>query len=105
MARPVFAGRSLLALVFSAPLIGIRLRWPTVLHAVTMEGLPTKTWPNGTATSACGLGGLRVLNNGIGAVPWPPYVVGLAEAGHTRCAECFAAVGKMRPRARFRGAA
>lgn len=45
-------GWSLIELMLNAPLVGVRQRWPDVLHAVTMEGLPVKTWPNGTVRLA-----------------------------------------------------
>lgn len=98
-------GWTLLDLAFNAPLVGIRKRWPNVLHAVDMKGLPVKTWPNGTATSVCGLRGLRVLSSpGVDGndllVLWPPRVAGLAPM--TRCPECHEATGRKRPRSTFR---
>jgi hypothetical protein len=63
------SGWSLISLMFSAPLIGVRLRWPNVLHAIDMDGLPIKSWPNGKARSVCGLSGLRVVASG--RLDWP----------------------------------
>lgn len=90
-------GWPLISLMFAAPLVGTRKRWPEVLHAVRMEDLPIKTWPNGTARSACGLSGLRLMSNdGKAPVPWPPRVAGLAPM--VRCQECHELTGRKRPR-------
>lgn len=94
------SGWGLISLMLTAPLVGLRKRWPNVLHAVEMEGFPVKTWPNGTARSACGLTGLRLLWSS-GPTPWPPRVRGLPE-GFTRCAECHEATGRKRPRSEFK---
>lgn len=92
----------LIALMFGAPWIGIRLRWPQTLHAVTYEGLPIRTWPDGRATSACGLHGLRILASSENhPVAWPPRVAGLAEAGMERCRACWVATGCKRPKSTF----
>lgn len=94
----------LITAVFSAPLIGVRKRWPRVLHAIEMPEI-VRGWPNGTATSVCGTPGLRIL--AVDAddvkdlpVPWPPYVEGLVP-NHERCKDCFDACKKKRPRSRF----
>lgn len=95
------SGPSLIVLALSAPSIGISVRWPQVMHAITMEGLPIKTWPKGSATAACGKTGLRIMDNGNGyPAPWPPAVKGLAPR-HTRCPKCFQATGKPRPKCRL----
>lgn len=95
-AEPTF---SLIALALKAPHIGLRKRWPNVLHAVELDGLPVKTWPDGQATSVCGVSGLRILAASDGPAPWPPYVKGLGEKN--RCPECFAQCKKKRPVTRF----
>lgn len=92
----------LIALMFGAPWIGVRKRWPSVLHAVTYEGLPIHTWPDGLATSACGLTGLRILASGENPVAWPPRVAGLAESSKERCRACWEATGRKRPRSTFK---
>lgn len=92
--------RSLIALMFTGPHVGIRQRWPNVLHAVTSEGLPIKSWPKGLAVSACGKRGVRLVQSGDGPVSWPPRVRSLP-AGYERCAECFVATGKPRPQSEF----
>lgn len=93
-------GWPLISLMFEAPLIVVRARWPEVLHAVTMEGLPIKTWPHGLARSACGLTGLRLVwADDSGPVPWPPRVAGLGPM--KRCEACHEATGRKRPRATF----
>ena len=89
----------MLAMLFNAPLVGVRKRWQRVLHAVEMQGIPFD--PDGTATSVCGVTGLRILaadENQI--VLWPPYVEGLAPR-HERCKACFDGCKKKRPRSRF----
>lgn len=93
-------GVPLFVLAFSCPLIGVRQRWPNVLHAVEVDGLPIKTWPKGTARSVCGKTGVRVLMDGDTLVPWPPYVKGLGEK--VRCSECFEKCPKKKPVARFK---
>lgn len=98
------AGFSLIALMMHAPLIGIRLRWPTVLHAIDMDGLPIKTWPHGKARSVCGLSGLRVAGSGETIGLWPPRVSSLPD-GWTRCKDCFDATKHKRPRSEFKAAA
>lgn len=90
-------GIPLVSLFFMAPLIGIRVRWPNVLHAVELDGIPFD--PNGTCTSACGLKGLRIAVTGTTVALWPPYVKGLGEK--KRCPECFAICKKKKPRSRF----
>ena len=89
-------------LIFNAPLIGVRKRWPNVLHAVEMEGLPIKTWPKGKAVSVCGITGLRLLGREDGsATLWPPRVKGMPD-GVTRCRDCHEATGRLRPRSEYR---
>lgn len=90
-------GIPLIAVFFSAPVIGLRKRWPNVLHAVELDGIPFD--PDGTCESACGLKGLRVAVSGSTIGLWPPYVDGLGEK--VRCPECFAICKKKRPRSRF----
>jgi len=93
------SGPSLIELVFNAPLVGVRKRWPNVLHAVEMEGLP---WPEGKAVSACGITGLRVVADERSMVmPWPPRVASIPD-GMSRCRPCHEATGKLRPRSEFR---
>lgn len=94
----------LITALFTAPLVGIRKRWPRVLHAIEMDGIPVHDL-DGTATSACGVTGLRIVavadEDGTDfVVPWPPYVEGLAP-NHERCKACFDACKKKRPRSRF----
>lgn len=90
---------NLATLIIAAPVIGIADGDVThaTAHAVTIEGLPIKTWPNGTATSACGVPGVRVLaDQGLVAL-WPPAVKNLPE-GTTRCLACQKATGNKNPR-------
>lgn len=87
------------AMVF-APLVAINPRWPRVLHAVEMEEI-AHAWPNGSVTSECGRSRLRVLASGSDLVLWPPRVKGLTP-DHERCADCYVATGRKRPRSTFR---
>ena len=92
---------TLLELLFNAPLTGVRKRWPEVLHAIEMDGVPVKTWPHGKATSACGLTGLRVVAvERSGLMLWPPRVASLPD-GLSRCRVCHEATGKRRPRSNY----
>lgn len=93
---------NLIELMLNAPIIGTRLRWPNVLHAIEMEGLPIETWPNGKARSACGLTGLRIRAFGDVFAPWPPRLKGLPD-GWVRCEKCHQATGRKRPRCTFGG--
>lgn len=92
-------GFTLLTLILSTPLTGVRKRWPNVLHAVEMEGLPIKTWPDGLAKSVCGKVGLRCVQWHGTLILWPPAVKGLP--GMRRCRECFDRCKKKRPRSKF----
>jgi len=91
---------SMVEAAFSAPLCGISIRWPKVLHAVEMREI-VKAWPDGTVVAACGVKGLRLLDVG-GRLPllWPPAVKGLAPL-HVRCRECWVKTGRKRPRSRI----
>ena len=96
---------SLIGLMLSAPLIGIRKRWPHVLHAVEMDGLPTKTWPNGQAVAVCGVTHVRLpkyeTSDGIEVFGlWPPAVRSLPK-GWTRGKACAEGASKKRPRTHF----
>lgn len=88
-----------LDLAFNAPLIGIRKRWPNVLHAVELEGLPGPG-KDGLASSVCGLSGVRVATWGDTIGLWPPAVKGLGEK--VRCKECYEVCKRKKPRTRFR---
>lgn len=92
-------GVNLATLMLAAPVIGIAGGDVTqsTVHAVTLEGLPIKTWPNGTATSACGLDNVRVIADHGRVALWPPAVKNLPE-GTSRCRECQRATGNKRPR-------
>lgn len=90
---------NLATLIIAAPVIGIQDGDVTqsTVHAVTVDGLPIATWPNGTAVSACGLPNVRVLaDQGLVAL-WPPAVKNLPD-GTSRCRECQRATGNKRPR-------
>lgn len=94
-------GWPLFSLMLAAPLVGVRKRWPDVLHAVTDDGLPIKTWPHGTARSACGLTGVRLLSLAPGGpIPWP--VQQRLPNGWVRCEACHEATGRKRLRARIK---
>ena len=90
---------NLITLMLAVPVIGVADGDVTqsTVHAVTMDGLPIKTWPNGTATSACGLERVRVLADQGRVALWPPAVKNLAE-GTARCRDCQRATGNKRPR-------
>ena len=90
---------SMVEAAFSAPLCGISIRWPKVLHAVEMREI-VKAWPDGTVVAACGVKGLRVAVAGDAPMPWPPAVAGLAPE-HVRCRECWVETGRKRPRSRI----
>ena len=94
-------GWPLTSLMLGAPWIGVRKRWPNVLHAVRDEDLPIATWPRGTARSACGLAGVRLEWSNGGPVPWPPRLRWMPD-GWSRCADCHDATGRKRPRSEFR---
>lgn len=93
------AAVNLATLIIAAPVIGIADGDVTqsTVHAVTLDGLPIKTWPNGTATSACGVPNVRVLVDQERVALWPPAVKNLPE-GTTRCRACQQATGNKRPR-------
>lgn len=91
----------LFGLAFDAPLIGVSQRWPNTLHAVEMEAVVDGAAGRGTFTSACGMSRLRLLKVGEVVGLWPPGVRG-APVGLTRCAECFVAGSKKRPRMKWR---
>lgn len=90
---------NLITCLLAAPLIAVEDGDVTqsTVHAVTVDGLPIKTWPNGTATSACGLPNVRVIVDGSAIALWPPAVKNLRE-GTKRCRACQAATGNKRPR-------
>ena len=90
---------NLATLMLAVPVIGIADGDVTqsTVHAVTIDGLPIKTWPNGTATAACGVEKVRVLVDGTALALWPPAVKKLPE-GTARCRECQKATGNKRPR-------
>lgn len=95
---------NLMTLSVWVPVVGVRKRWPNVLHAVTFDGLPVKTWPRGQATAACGVRNVRVWSlddEGCLPVPWPPSTRGMPR-GYTRCKECWDATGRKRPRSQWR---
>lgn len=94
-------GEMLLSLMLRAPLVGVRQRWPQILHAIPISGLPLSTWPDGKCVSACGKCGLRLLTEKDGlAAPWPPRLNTVPD-GWTRCRDCYVATGKPRPRSEF----
>lgn len=90
---------TLLAAMFTAPLIGVNLRYPERLHAVDMDVLPA-AWPNRCVSAPCGAKRLRIMKSGDFIVPWPPDSRSLPE-GWERCRECWVATGKKRPRSRW----
>lgn len=90
---------NLVTLMIAVPVIGIADGDVTqsTVHAVTLEGLPIATWPNGTSTSACGVPSVRVLVDAGQVALWPPAVKNLPD-GVRRCRECQRATGNRRPR-------
>ena len=82
----------------AAPLCGVSVRWPKVLHAVEMREFMR---PGRTVTAPCGASRLRLAVTEAGApMPWPPAVAGLAPH-HVRCRECWVKTGRKRPRSRI----
>lgn len=94
---------SLISLFLAAPHIAVEQEAPKLLHAVTADGLPVKSWPDGLATTACGVEAVQLLQRSDveAPTPWPPRVRSLPE-GFVRCAECYLATGRPRPRSEFR---
>lgn len=90
---------NLATLMIAAPVIGIADGDTTqsTVHAITLDGLPISTWPNGTATSACGLPNVRVIADQGAVALWPPAVKNLPD-GVRRCRDCQRATGNRRPR-------
>lgn len=96
-------GPTLIDVVFTAPVIGVRKREPLKLHALTLRAVAS-AWPNGKPkrlpVAACGVSGVRILSDGPHSVlPWPPPARGAV--GFERCRECWVATGKKRPRSHF----
>ena len=93
-------------MMFAAPLIGVRQRWPNVLHAITLDGVGATMVKGRTFPSACGLKGLRLVEGRYTEAPdemrplpalWPPRIKGMPE-NMTRCRSCWEETGKQRPR-------
>lgn len=92
-------GPPLIVAALCAPLTGVSLRRPNLLHAVTMEGV-IKAWPDHCAVAACGTRNIRLLLVGRLAVEWPPKIRSLPDRVE-RCRACWEATGRMRPRSQF----
>ena len=96
----MMTGMSLLEAMLGAPLIGISVRHPKVLHAVEMEEVCRTWFDGGTVIGACGRQRLRIMAQDDLLLPWPPALKGL---DRVRCRECWEETGKMRPRVRSAG--
>lgn len=93
---------NLFELGLCVPVVGIKEPRDGVLHAVTMEGLPIKSWPEGRCRAACdgeevGLYPYEVDGRFV-PVLWPPRVRSLPK-DWSRCKACFDATPEKRPRA------
>lgn len=84
-----------------APLVGIQRRWPRTFHAITADDMPLDQWATGrTLRAACGKR-VAVLRYAGSVLLWP--VQHRLPDGFVRCAECWVATGKKRPRTRIGG--
>lgn len=93
---------NLVTLLMAEPVVAVDPGEDTTLHAVTADGIDAGDWPTPVLRSACGVSGVKLVENAGYAgdpVPWPPPARGLPE-GFSRCRECWVATGKKRPRAR-----
>jgi len=97
----------LFGLAFDAPLVGVLVRWPNKLHAITLDGVVAGAF-RGTFESACGMRGLRLSKAQAGdqriAAPWPPRLKGMP-SDMERCRICWIETGRRRPRCEWKAAA
>lgn len=84
-----------------APLVGIQRRWPRTFHAITADDIHLDQWATArTVRSACGKR-VAVASYAGSVLLWP--VQHRLPAGFARCAECWVATGKKRPRTTLKG--
>lgn len=90
---------SWLSAQLAAPLVGIQRRWPRTFHAITADAMPLATWGTArTVRSACGKR-VAIAQYAGTVLLWP--VQHRLPAGFARCAECWVATGRRRPRTRI----
>lgn len=86
------------ALVY-APLVGVQRRWPNTFHAVCADDMHLDDWTRArTLRAACGKR-VAIYQLADSVLLWP--VQHALPDGYARCAECWAATGKKRPRSRI----
>ena len=91
---------SLFGMMLDAPLMAASQRWPTVIHAVDVDGLAVAASPSfkrTTVDAVCGRPQVKLLIAEDGTVAlWPPRIKGLAP--RVRCRDCWELTGRKRPR-------